>query len=41
MSLYPVPSLFEVPPQPVIKIVLQLGLLGEAIFHTISVGYQF
>ena len=36
-----VPSSFEVPPLPVIKIVLQLGLLGEANFHTISVGYQF
>ena len=36
-----VPSSFEVPPLPVIEIVLQLGSLGEAIFHTISVGYQF
>ena len=36
-----VPSSFEVPPLPVIKIVFQLGSLGEAIFHTISVGYQF
>ena len=34
-------SSFEVPPLPVIKIVLQLGSLGKAIFHTVSAGYQF
>ena len=41
MSLYPVVKITEVPPLPVIEIVLQLGSLGEAIFHTTSVGYQF